>query len=116
MLFGLRHPTRFSRVIGLSGYYDMRRFLGGYDDEETYYHNPVQFVAGLQPSQLADEIRRVEIIMAIGRDDAAAGTNAQLSDALWSKGMWHAMRWWDGWAHDWPYWQKMIQIYIGGSD
>ena len=54
--------------------------------------------------------------MAIGRDDAAAATNRQLSDALWSKGIWHAMRWWDGWSHDWPYWHRMVQHYIGGHD
>jgi hypothetical protein len=35
---------------------------------------------------------------------------------LWSKGVWHAMRWWDGWSHDWPYWQKMILHYINGSN
>jgi esterase/lipase superfamily enzyme len=54
--------------------------------------------------------------MAIGRDDAAAHTNRQLSDAFWSKGIWHAMRWWDGWSHDWPYWQQMILHYINGAD
>ena len=54
------------------------------------------------------------LIAAIGRDDAAAGANADLSEALWSKGIWHAMRWWDGWSHDWPYWQNMILHYING--
>jgi esterase/lipase superfamily enzyme len=41
MLFGLRHPSFFRRVLGFAGYYDMRRFLDGYHDEEVYYHNPV---------------------------------------------------------------------------
>jgi esterase/lipase superfamily enzyme len=116
MLFGLRYPTRFNRVLAFSGYYDMQRFLGEYRDEETYYHNPVQFVEGLQDGQLAADLRRLEIIMAIGRDDAAAWTNRKLSDALWQRGVWHAMRWWDGWSHDWPFWHKMIQLYIGGHD
>lgn len=116
MLFGLRHPSRFNRVLAFSGYYDMRRFLSGYHDEEVYYHNPVEFVDGLQSGQLMDEIRRLDIVMAIGNDDAAAWTNRGLSDALWRKGIWHAMRWWDGWAHDWPYWAKMANLYIGGSD
>jgi esterase/lipase superfamily enzyme len=116
VLFGLRYPRLFQRVIALSGYYDMRNFLGGHHDEAVYYHNPVEFVAGLQPGPVLDDIRTVDIILAIGRDDTAAWTNAQLSDALWSKGVWHAMRWWDGWAHDWPYWQHMIQLYIGGPN
>ena len=58
----------------------------------------------------------VEIIMAIGREDSAAATNQQLSDALWNKNIWHALRWWDGWAHDWPWWRDMIRLYIGGHD
>lgn len=116
MLIGLRYPTYFNRIIGLAGYYDVRRFLDGYHDEAVYYHNPVEFIAGLQEGQLAHDLRRLEIIMAIGRDDPAAWTNQQLSDALWSKGIWHAMRWWDGWAHDWPYWQQMILHYINGPD
>ena len=116
MLFGLRYPTIFRRVIGFAGYYDMRRFLGDYHDETVFYHNPVEFVDHLQPGQLLDDLRRLEIIMAIGNDDSAAWTNQQLSDALWRKNIWHAMRWWDGWAHDWPYWRQMISTYIGGAD
>ena len=116
MLFALRHPTYFNRVLAFAGYYDVRRFLDGYDDEEVYYHNPIAMVKGLQEGQLLDDIRRLDIIMAIGRDDAAAWINTELSNAFWSKNIWHAMRWWDGWSHDWPYWMKMIQLYIGGHD
>jgi esterase/lipase superfamily enzyme len=116
LLFGLRYPQYFNRVIALSGLYDMRRFLDGYNDEETYYHNPTEFIPGLQNGPLLDQIRRLEIILAVGREDAAADSNAQISGALWDKQIWHAMRWWDGWSHDWPYWHKMIKLYIGGHD
>jgi hypothetical protein len=30
--------------------------------------------------------------------------------------VWHALRIWDGWMHDWPYWQQMVNVYIGGHD
>lgn len=116
VLFALRHPTVFRRVLAFAGYYDMRRFLDGYYDEEVYYHNPIDIVGGLQPGLLLEQIRQLDIILAIGRDDPAAWTNGALSGALWGKNIWHAMRWWDGWAHDWPFWHKMIQLYIGGHD
>jgi esterase/lipase superfamily enzyme len=116
MLFALRHPTYFNRVLAFSGYYDIHRFLEGYHDEEVHYHNPIDIISGLQEGQLAQDIRRLDIIMAIGRTDAAAASNQQLSDAFWSKNIWHAMRWWDDWSHDWPYWSKMIQLYINGPD
>ena len=115
MLFGLRYPNAFRRVLGFSGYYDIHRFLDDYHDEEIHYHNPIDIVRGLQPGQLLQDISGLEIIMAIGREDSAAQTNSDLSDALWSKGIWHAMRWWDGWSHDWPFWQQMITTYIGGE-
>ena len=38
------------------------------------------------------------------------------SDALWRQDVWHALRIWDGWSHDWPYWREMVQHYIGGPD
>ena len=116
MLIGLRHPAAFRRILAFAGYYETRRFLGGYNDEEVYYHHPIDFINGLQPGQFMRDLQQLEIIMAIGRDDPAAWTNEQLSNALWRKNIWHAMRWWDGWAHDWPWWQQMIRMYINGAD
>jgi len=116
MLFGLRHPAYFNRVLAFAGYYDITRFLDGYYDEQVHYHHPINMIRELQEGDLAQQLRRLEIIMAIGREDAAAWTNQALSDALWSKGIWHALRWWDGWAHDWPFWQQMIVQYINGPD
>ena len=54
--------------------------------------------------------------MAIGRDDPMLGNNEWMSQRLWSRGIWHALRIWDGWSHDWPYWHRMIGQYIGGHD
>lgn len=116
MLFALRHPALFNRVLAFAGYYDTRRFLDGYYDEEVYYHNPIDFMAGMQEGVTLEAIRRLDIIMAIGHDDSAAWTNQRLSEILWSKGVWHAIHKWDGWAHDWPYWQQMIQLYIDGKN
>jgi esterase/lipase superfamily enzyme len=61
-------------------------------------------------------MRRLDIIMAIGRDDPSRPNNEQFSQMLWDKGIGNALRIWDGWAHDWPYWEKMIRMYVGGHD
>ena len=42
--------------------------------------------------------------------------NERLSTLLWSKGIGNALRLWDGWSHDWPYWEKMIHLYLSGHD
>ena len=57
----------------------------------------------------------MDIILAVGRDDPACANNEYLSGVLWSKDIWHALRIWDGWAHDWPYWKQMVNLYIDGQ-
>ncbi len=115
MSFGLRYPDKVGRIVGLSGLYDIREQTGGYSDEEIYFHNPADFIGGEEGERLA-AIRRMDIIMAIGRDDPMRPGNEEFSRRLDAKGIWHALRIWDGWAHDWPYWQQMIVKYIGGHD
>jgi esterase/lipase superfamily enzyme len=114
--FGLRHPDVVNRIVALSGLYDLRRFFGGDTHESIYFHNPVEYMQHMGEGQLLDRIRQLDIVLAIGKEDAAAWSNDRLSQILWSRGVWHALRLWNGWAHDWPYWQQMIGMYIGGHD
>jgi len=114
--FGLRHPDLVHRIIGLSGLYDIRRFTGGYSDENVYAVNPAEFMPNEHEPWRLDAFRRQDIILAVVRDDALCGGNRQFSTMLWNKGIGNALRIWDGWYHDWPYWQEMIRLYIGGHD
>ncbi len=114
--FALRNPWLFRRTIGLSGIYDIKRFVDGYYDDNVYFNNPVDYTAHLhEPDQIA-ALQRQDIILAVGRDDTNLHTNEQLSANLWQHGVGNALRLWDGWAHDWPWWHQMIRMYIGGHD
>ncbi len=114
--FALRNPWLFRRTIGLSGVYDVKSFVDGYYDDNFYFNNPVDYTAHLHaPDQIA-ALKSQDIILAIGRDDANRPTNERLSENLWRHGVGNALRLWDGWAHDWPWWHQMIRIYIGGHD
>jgi esterase/lipase superfamily enzyme len=114
--FALRHPEHVGRVIGMSGLYDIRRFTAGQHDQNIFFNNPVEFIAcEHEPSRLA-ALGNVDIILAVGRDDSLRASNEELSAILWSKDLWHALRIWNGFAHDWPWWQQMIRLYIGGHD
>jgi len=114
--FGLRHPEITSRILSMSGLCDIRRFASGYFDEKVYFHNPVDFMANERDPARLQALRRMDIILAVGRDDSLCSSNAHLSQILWEKGIWHALRIWDGFAHDWPVWEKMLKLYIGGHD
>jgi esterase/lipase superfamily enzyme len=114
--FAFRHPEQVGRVLGLSGVYDIRRFTNGYYDDNIYFNNPCDFIPQEHdPARLA-ALRRMEIILAVGRDDPLLACNQRLSGILWAKDIWHALRVWDGFAHDWPVWARMLPLYIGGHD
>jgi len=116
MNFGLKHPDKVDRILALSGVYDIRGFTDGYSDSNVYLNNPVQFIANEhEPHRLA-QLQHLDIIMASGREDRLMESARALSGVLWSKGIGNALREWDGWSHDWPYWQKMVTLYIGGHD
>jgi esterase/lipase superfamily enzyme len=116
LTFALRYPEQVGRAIGLSGIYDIRENTGGYTDEHIYPFNPPEFIPNEHDRARLEALERLDIVLAIGRDDPMLGNNEYFSEILWQKGIWHALRVWDGWAHDWPYWRQMIRTYIGGHD
>jgi esterase/lipase superfamily enzyme len=113
--FALRHPEVVGRVIGLSGMYHIGGFAAGIVDRDVYFNSPVDYLANEnEPNRLA-KLRNLSIILAVGAEDRLLDSNLRLSEALWRKEIWHALRVWDGMAHDWPYWAKMLPMYLGGS-
>lgn len=116
MNFGLRHPERVQRILAFSGLYDIRRFVHGHYDDNVYFNNPIDFVAGETDERRLALLRQLDIIMATGKEDSLMPSARELSARLWAKGIGNALREWDGWAHDWPFWQKMLLLYIGGHD
>lgn len=112
----LRHPWRVQRAIGMSGVYDLRVVTDGRTDGSVYFHNPPEFIANEHDPERIAALQRVELILAVGRDDPHARHNEEFSGLLWSRGIGNALRVWDGWAHDWDWWQQMVPRYIGGRD
>jgi esterase/lipase superfamily enzyme len=114
--FGLRHPDRVSRILSMSGLCDIRSFADGYYDETIYFHNPVDFMSNERDRTRIALFQRMDIILAVGREDSLCASNERLSQVLWGKGIGNALRIWDGFAHDWPVWDQMLRLYIGGHD
>ncbi len=114
--FALRYPQSVNRTIGMSGAYNIRRWADGYFDDNIYFNSPNDFITNEHEPERLQALQRQDIILAIGRDDPSCPSNEELSGKLWSKGIGNALRIWDGWCHDWPWWQKMIVLYIGGHD
>jgi esterase/lipase superfamily enzyme len=116
MNFGLRHPDAVKRILAFSGLYDIRRFVGDYYDESVYFNNPVDFIPNEHDPARLNLLRQQDIVIATGREDRLMDSAQRLTGALWAKGIGNALREWDGWSHDWPYWEKMLTLYISGHD
>ncbi len=114
--FALKHPELTGRAIGLSGVYDISYWSDGSSDQNVYFNNPMAFMANEHDWRRLEALRRLDIILAVGKDDRLRDQSERLSSLLWSKGVGNALRLWDGWSHDWPYWRDMIRLYIKGHD
>jgi esterase/lipase superfamily enzyme len=75
----------------------------------------MQFIHNENGGRL-DRLRQLDIIIATGREDRLMPSAQDISSLLWSRGIGNALREWDGWAHDWPYWERMLSMYVGGHD
>ncbi len=113
-----RHPHLFQKLAAFSGRYDptlnvecFRDLLDGYRDENLYFHTPVHYLPDLDGWRL-DALRKMDIVLVIGKEDPFLDNNRYLSEILWQKGIWHALYEWDGRAHRGYYWRRMAPLYI----
>ncbi len=114
-----RHPALFGKVVALSGRYDLtvstgsfRDLFDGHNDDRIYYNNPSYYVPNIEDPLLLEQLRRMEIILAIGDEDAFCRNNREFSEVLTEKGIPHALHVWDGEAHRPRYWRQMVKLYL----
>ncbi len=111
-LFALRHPWLFNRLIAVSGTYDNAKFIDGYHDTETYLTNPLAFIPGLHDHLILESMRSMAISIVTGSTDPHIEEARTLSRMLWEKAVANDLDVWDGWMHDWPFWQDMLRKHL----
>lgn len=112
-LLTLRRPDRVRGFISVSGAFDPSRWLDGYSDESTYLTNPLAFLPNLTDERYLGPLRRLPCkVIVTGEDDANVRDSLALADALRRRGIGVRLDLWPGWAHDWPYWKEMLQVYV----
>lgn len=114
-----KYPHLFNKVLAMSGRYDLTQqmgdfqdLLGGYRNETIYYNSPNQYLSNMEDPGTLNELRKLKIIIAIGRQDAFLENNLQLDTTLWNKQIPHEFYIWDGEAHKPKYWKQMLSLYI----
>jgi esterase/lipase superfamily enzyme len=109
-----RYPDIVKRCYGLSGVYDLRRFMDGMYDDNFYFHNPVDYVANLRDPWSFEQLATCEIRLATGSGPhEQSGYSYAFSGALARKGIRHHLDdWGERGGHDWPYWKGMLREYL----
>lgn len=110
--FALRYPQRVTKAIGMSGLYDISRFVQGYSGADVDAYNPVAIVANESDLIRLEQLRQIGIVLAVG-DEPLRDSNRRLSDLLAEKGIPHTLNISDDWGHDWPSWAQMLRMYLG---
>lgn len=114
-----RHPQHFSKVVGMSGRYDLTTSVGvfqdlleNYYDDDVYFIMPSHYLPNLHDDAILNKIKKLDIVLAVGQDDVFLGNNHHLSSTLTEKNIDHLFYIWDGEAHRARYWRKMIDLYL----
>ena len=114
-----RHPQQFQKLVAFSGRSDLsltvdsfQDLFGGYYDANVYFHMPSHFLPNLACDWRLAQLRRMDIVMAVGREDPFLQNNQQLSEILSAKGVRNQLHLWDGRAHSGKYWRRMAALYL----
>lgn len=114
-----RHPHLFQKLCAFSGRYDLTwnvehfyNLFDGFYSDEIYFHTPSHYLPQLHCEWRLNQLRSMEIVFAIGKQDPFLENNHRLSEILCQKGIVHAMHEWDGRAHRGQSWRKMVALYV----
>jgi len=111
-----RRPDLFDTLIAMSGFYDLEPdYTRGYMDDNVYFNNPVSFIPNLHDGGALHLLHHSQIHIVTGRGAyESPRSSEQLSRVLSDKGIPHNL---DMWGHDvnhdWPWWRKMLDHYVG---
>lgn len=114
-----KYPHLFSKVIGLSGRYDLTMssdkfpdLLSGYFDENVYFNMPSMFVPNISDEDTLTVLRKLRVVLAVGQEDPFFENNVHLEKELKNKQVDADLYVWSDEAHRAKYWRQMVQVYM----
>jgi esterase/lipase superfamily enzyme len=110
-----RSPEVFRAAVGMSGTYDLTRFLHGPVDDDFIASSPVHFLSRLdEDSPLLSQLRSRLVILATGQGaHEDAGESWKAAHELGARGVPNRVDLWGPeWPHDWQTWRAMLPHYL----
>ena len=111
--FALRHPDIVTYAVSMSGAFDIpKRFLDGFYNDDAYFHSPLDYLPNLNDRWFVERFQRNYYVLAVGNGDSLFDQNVKLAHVLGSKRIPHLLDVWEGFGHDWPWWQQMARKFF----
>jgi len=107
-----KYPELASGLITMSGFFDVSRFIFGYDGDDSYFNNPFAYMPNLNDDFYLDKIKDINIVIGIGEQDGSLYENLSMSDLLQRKKINHRLDIRKNCGHDWQYWREMFPEYL----
>ncbi len=110
-----KHPDVFTGCLSMSGAFDLKAlgFLPGYYDANAYFNLPLDYLPGLRDEWFLGQMRQRRYVLATGDHDQCWNDNERLAAAMRAQGIPVQLEvWGNGTRHDWPWWRRMLQVYV----
>jgi esterase/lipase superfamily enzyme len=117
--FALKYPGLFNKVVSMSGRYDLTVRISHYDDlfngywdENVYFNMPLQYLKNLNDEHTLKQLRELDIVLVIGRDDVLYENNLLMHQYLFEKQAKSTLHAWDREMHRAKSWRQMVNVYL----
>jgi esterase/lipase superfamily enzyme len=110
-----RHPDLFAKAIGMSGTYDVSKWLEPSDQgSDFYFSSPMHFVPGLPDTGPLETLRTRFVLLTTGQGDYEDPSQTwKMASVLGSRGVPNRVdAWGTEWRHDWNTWREMLPKYL----
>lgn len=116
--FFFRFPYRFTKLLALSGIYDMSPYIYDNNFDGNFYQNsPLAYLPNMDPGhsyiQKYNE-NDARFVVGMGAwENETANDLRRLADVMYQKGIHIPTYFWsEDTPHDWPSWEKQIRTYL----
>ena len=108
-----RHPDVFKLAIGMSGTFDLSKYLEGRMNDNFYFSSPLHYLPKLEGEQL-ELLRRRFILLPSGEGDYEdIGESWRMASVLGAKRIPNRVDpWGPEWHHNWVTWREMLPKYL----
>ncbi len=109
-----RHPDAFRLAIGMSGTFDLSKYLDGKMNLDFYFSSPVHWLPGLKDGPQLEQLRRRLVLLPTGEGQwEDIGESWRLARLLGAKRVPNRVDpWGKQWDHNWQTWRAMLPKYL----